>query len=195
MMNTLIKMVFLIAIINASDLALKSKMPGQKIKFLNIDGQNLKLEELKGEKGTLIIFSCNTCPWVIRWEDRYVDISKKYIPKGIGMVAINSNAAKFDREDSIIEMRSHAAKNKYNFPYVQDKNSKLAKLFGATKTPHIYLFDSKDILVYKGAIDDNARNKNKVKESYLSNALDNMLEGLPIKNSETKALGCSIKFN
>ena len=181
MMNTLIKMVFLIAIINASDLALKSKMPGQKIKFLNIDGQNLKLEEMKGEKGTLIIFSCNTCPWVIRWEDRYVDISKKYIPKGIGMVAINSNAAKFDREDSIIEMRSHAAKNKYNFPYVQDKNSKLAKLFGATKTPHIYLFDSNDILVYKGAIDDNARNKNKVKESYLSNALDNMLEGLPIK--------------
>ena len=70
------------------------------------------------------------------------------------MVAINSNAAKFDKEDSIIEMRSHAAKNKYNFPYVQDKNSKLAKLFGATKTPHIYLFDSNDILVYKGAIDD-----------------------------------------
>ena len=110
------------------------------------------------------------------------------------MVAINSNAAKFDREDSIIEMRSHAAKNKYNFPYVQDKNSKLAKLFGATKTPHIYLFDSDDILVYKGAIDDNARRPNKVKKTYLVDAIKAVGSDKKIKISETKALGCSIKF-
>ena len=91
-------------------------------------------------------------------------------------------------------MVKHAKKNDYNFPYAQDQKSILARAFGATKTPHIYLFDENNILVYRGAIDDNARNANKVDEPYLANAIDQLLDGKPIKKPISKAIGCSIKF-
>ena len=98
----------------------------------------------KVKNGTLIIFSCNTCPWVIRWEDRYVEIANSYLKKGIGMIAINSNVARFNGDDSLYKMKKHAKEKKYNFPYVQDPKAKLAYAFGATKTPHVYLFNDKE---------------------------------------------------
>tara|TARA_B100001250_G_scaffold387268_1_gene384491 strand:+ start:83 stop:667 length:585 start_codon:yes stop_codon:yes gene_type:complete len=184
-----------INLIFASDINLKSTMPGYNLALLNIDGEKLSLNDIKGDKGTLVIFSSNTCPWVIRWEDRYVKLALKYTSQGIGMVAINSNSARFNESESLEKMKQHSKEKNYNFPYVQDKDSRLAKLFGATKTPHIYLFDSNDELVYKGAIDDNARNSNQVNESYLFNAIDEMLNGKTISKPISKALGCSIKFN
>jgi len=184
-----------INLIFASDINLKSTMPGDNLALLNIDGEKLSLNDIKGDKGTLVIFSSNTCPWVIRWEDRYVKLALKYTSQGIGMVAINSNSARFNESESLEKMKQHSKEKNYNFPYVQDKDSRLAKLFGATKTPHIYLFDSNDELVYKGAIDDNARNSNQVNESYLFNAIDEMLNGKTISKPISKALGCSIKFN
>ena len=185
----------LISLIFASDINLNSKMPGANLDLLNIDGKKISLNEIKGDKGTLVIFSSNTCPWVIRWEDRYVKLAEQYNSKGISMVAINSNSARFNESESLEKMKQHSNEKYYNFPYVQDKDSKLAKLFGATKTPHVYLFNSNNELVYKGAIDDNAKNAKKVKESYLFNAIDEMLNGEQISKSESKALGCSIKFN
>ena len=184
-----------INLIFASDINLKSTMPGYNLALLNIDGEKLSLNDIKGDKGTLVIFSSNTCPWVIRWEDRYVKLALKYTSQGIGMVAINSNSARFNESESLEKMKQHSKEKNYNFPYAQDKDSRLAKLFGATKTPHIYLFDSNDELVYKGAIDDNARNSNQVNESYLFNAIDEMLNGKTISKPISKALGCSIKFN
>ena len=91
-------------------------------------------------------------------------------------------------------MKKHAKEKNYNFAYAQDPEAKLAYAFGATKTPHIYLFDDKNTLVYRGAIDDNARNKSNVEEAFLINALDQMLAGERITKSVSKALGCSIKF-
>ena len=88
-----------------------------------------------------------------------------------------------------------AREKKYNFPYVQDPKSKLAYAFGATKTPHIYLFDENDLLIYRGAIDDNAQDASSVDEPFLMNALDQLLNGIPIKKTTSKAIGCSIKFN
>ena len=184
-----------INLIFASEINLNSTMPGNDLALLNIDGEKLSLNDIKGDKGTLVIFSSNTCPWVIRWEDRYVKLASKYTSQGIGMVAINSNSARFNESESLEKMKQHSKEKNYNFPYAQDKDSRLAKLFGATKTPHIYLFDSNDELVYKGAIDDNARNSNQVNESYLFNAIDEMLNGKTISKPISKALGCSIKFN
>jgi peroxiredoxin len=108
---------------------------------------------------------------------------------------VNSNAARFGSEDSLEEMVEHAKNNGYNFPYAQDPESKLASAFGATKTPHIYLFNADDELVYLGAIDDNAKNAKKVEVPFLANAIDALLAGNPINPQATKALGCSIKFN
>jgi len=184
-----------ITLMFASDINLNSTMPGENLDLLNIDEKKISLNDIKGDKGTLVIFSSNTCPWVIRWEGRYVKLAEKYTSQGIGMVAINSNSARFNESESLEKMKEHSNEKNYNFLYVQDKDSRLAKLFGATKTPHIYLFNSNDELVYKGAIDDNARNPDKVNESYLFNAIDEMLNGEIIKKPISKALGCSIKFN
>ena len=110
------------------------------------------------------------------------------------MIAVNSNESQFERDDSMEEMVEHAQEMGYNFPYVQDPGSKLATAFGARKTPHIYLFDEKDKLVYRGAIDDNARKPRKVKHTFLADAMDALLTGEKIDPVSTKALGCSIKF-
>ena len=176
------------------ELQIGSKMPEISTKLYEISGKNITLGQIKGDKGTLVIFSCNTCPWVIKWEDRYVDIASSYLKRGIGMVAINSNIARFRGDDSLINMKKHAKEKNYNFPYAQDPKAKLAYAFGATKTPHVYLFDNNDNLVYRGAIDDNARDADSVEEPYLSNAIDQLLAGKKIKKTTSKAIGCSIKF-
>ena len=178
----------------AGELEIGSTMPLKDLELADISGKNITLANAKGDAGTLVVFSCNTCPWVIRWEDRYVSLANTYVQKGIGMIAVNSNAARFGGEDSLEEMLEHAKNNGYNFPYAQDPESELASAFGATKTPHIYLFNGDDKLVYRGAIDDNAKNAKKVDEPFLANAIDALLAGNPINPQTTKALGCSIKF-
>lgn len=193
MKKILIPILFL-TYISAAELEIGSGMPGMDYKLKDISGNTTTLADIKGNKGTLVIFSCNTCPWVIRWEDRYVSIADKYTPKGIGVIAVNSNAGRFDGDDSLEEMVKHAKKNDYNFPYAQDPRSQLASKFGATKTPHIYLFDNNDVLVYRGAIDDNARDARSVDEPYLANALDQLIAGNPIEKPISKAIGCGIKF-
>jgi len=177
------------------ELEIGSAMPLMDHQLADISGNTMTLADAKGDAGTLVVFSCNTCPWVIRWEDRYVTLANTYVPKGIGMIAVNSNAARFGSEDSLEEMVEHAKNNGYNFPYAQDPESELASAFGATKTPHIYLFNADDKLVYLGAIDDNAKNAKKVEVPFLANAIDALLAGNPISPQTTKALGCSIKFN
>ena len=185
---------FCLASIQAAELGIGIQMPGTDYLLNDISGNQITLNEIKGKNGTLIIFSCNTCPWVIRWEDRYVKIANSYLKKGIGMIAINSNVARFNGDDSLYKMKKHAKEKKYNFPYAQDPKAKLAYAFGATKTPHVYLFNDKDNLVYRGAIDDNARDADAVEEPFLSKAIDQLLAGQKIKKTTSKAIGCSIKF-
>ena len=160
----------------ARELQIGAQMPEINYKLNEITGEKITLGQIKGSKGTLVIFSCNTCPWVIKWEDRYIDIANSYLSKGIGMIAVNSNISRFESVDSLHRMKIHAKENNYNFPYAQDPNAKLAYAF-ATKTPHVYLFDNEEKLVYRGAIDDNARDADNVVESYLSNAIDQLIAG------------------
>ena len=180
--------------IQAKELDLGSVLPLEDVKMMDITGKKVSLGEAKGENGLLVIFSCNTCPWVIKWEDRYVELAKKYQSKGVGMIALNSNETTFESSDSMDEMKKHAKENNYNFYYARDDGAKLARAFGATRTPHVYLFNAEDRLVYRGAIDDNAKNQKKVKKPYVADAIDAMLAGNTIKYASTKALGCGIKF-
>ena len=183
-----------LTILSAKELDLGSILPLGDIKMADISGKDVSLNDAKGKNGLLVIFSCNTCPWVIAWEDRYVELAETYKDKGVGIVAINSNEKQFETVDSMKEMQAHAKEQGYNFYYTMDNGSKLASEFGATRTPHIYLFDNKDKLVYRGAIDDNARKPDKVENTYLADAIDNMLAGNTIDPTATKALGCAIKF-
>ena len=180
--------------IQAKELDLGSGLPLEEVKMMDITGKEVSLGEAKGENGLLVIFSCNTCPWVIKWEDRYVELAKKYQSKGVGVIALNSNETTFGSVDSMDKMKVHAKEKGYNFYYAMDNGAKLAREFGATRTPHVYLFNAENQLVYRGAIDDNANNQKKVKKPNVADAIDAMLTGNTIKYASTKALGCGIKF-
>jgi peroxiredoxin len=193
-MKVILSIITGITFLIGGELEIGSAMPLMDHQLADISGSTMTLADAKGDAGTLVVFSCNTCPWVIRWEDRYVSLANTYAPKGIGMIAVNSNESQFERDDSMEEMIEHAKEIGYNFPYAQDPGSKLATAFGARKTPHIYLFDEKDKLIYRGAIDDNARNLSKVEHTFLADAIDALLTGQKIDPVSTKALGCSIKF-
>ncbi|MEE9167672.1 MAG: thioredoxin family protein [Candidatus Neomarinimicrobiota bacterium] len=194
-LRTLIFSLVFLGFIRAGELDIGSTIPLPDYKMKDISGQEISLNNAAGSKGLLVIFSCNTCPWVTAWEDRYLSLTDTYMPKGIGMIAVNSNEAYRSSGDGLADMKARATDLGYSFYYALDENSRLATAFGATRTPHIFLFDEKGKLVYRGAIDDNARHAEKVKKAYLSNAIDDMLEGRPLTVTSTKALGCAIKFS
>ena len=192
------KIIFLVSVlffnVQAKELSIGNEILGVDYILKNIDGNDTSLDKLKKSNGILVVFSCNTCPWVIRWQDRYNILSAFSRKNDIGFVAVNSNARLHESVDSMDEMIYHATTNEYGFPYVLDKDAKLAKAFGAMKTPHVYLFNSDNKLVYTGAIDDNAKSAKKVKNNYLMDAIRALGTDKKIKISETKALGCSIKY-
>ena len=195
MINKIILLVSILFFnVQAKELSIGNEILGVDYILKNIDGNDTSLDKLKKSNGILVVFSCNTCPWVIRWQDRYNILSAFSRKNDIGFVAVNSNARLHESVDSMDEMIYHAAANEYDFSYVLDKDAKLAKAFGAMKTPHVYLFNSDNKLVYTGAIDDNAKSAKKVKNNYLMDAIRALGTNKKIKISETKALGCSIKY-
>jgi hypothetical protein len=141
-----------------------------------------------------VVFTCNHCPWVKAWEDRLVALCNEYEKQGIGVVAVNSNDPTDYPEDGYAEMQARAKAKGYEFPYVVDATSGVARAFGATHTPEAYLFDAAGRLVYTGAIDDNAHDPEAVKSRFLKDALDAVVAGSPVPVARTKALGCSIKL-
>ena len=182
------------------ELALGARAPLADQALKNVDGALMRLAQSKGEKGLLVVFSCNTCPFVVGngeksegWEGRYNDIAKFAARSGVNMVLINSNEAKRGGDDSFDAMVRHAAEQRYSMPYLLDEKHLLADAFGATKTPHVFLFDASLNLVYRGAIDDNVSRAKEVKEHYLRNALTQRAKGAPVGKPETPAMGCSIQ--
>ena len=162
-------------------------------KMKDISGEDVTLNQIKEKNGLLVIFSCNTCPFVIKWEDRYPGLAKQCSAGKIGMIAVNSNEARRDGDDSMEKMQAHATEKGYNFFYTVDDKSELAYAFGATHTPEIFLFDKDLKLTYTGSIDDNLKSAANVKNHYLEDAIKNQIDGKPIDPNKTKAIGCSIK--
>lgn len=159
----------------------------------DVSGKSMTLAEAAGPNGLIVMFSCNTCPWVAKWEDRYNSLAAHAGDNGIGLIALNPNERIRDRGESMDDMKKRAQKSGYTFPYALDKDHMLADAFGATRTPEIFLFDSNMNLVYHGAIDDNANDANAVEEDYTVVAIDELISGSGIKTSETRSLGCTIK--
>ena len=180
----------------AEDLALGSDIPLADVKMVDISGKKVSLNDVKMKNGLLVNFSCNTCPWVVAWQDRYNGLAETSMKNNIGFITINPNSKNREKiGEGLKDMKKFSKKYDHDdFLYTVDEGSQLARAFGASKTPHIYLFDSNGKLVYKGAIDDNARKPKKVKKPYLLDALNALGSGKSINVTETKALGCSIKF-
>ncbi|MBN2807781.1 MAG: redoxin family protein [Prolixibacteraceae bacterium] len=156
-------------------------------------GESTDLASIVKDNGLLIIFSCNTCPFVVAWEDRYPMVHELAKANKVGFTLVNSNHTKRDGDDSPKAMADHAKKLAYEWCYLIDEESKLANELGAQTTPHVFLFDKNLKLVYKGAIDDNYKDTAGVKEFYLKDALNSLGSGKEIKVKETRNLGCSIK--
>lgn len=165
---------------------------GSKMK--NVDGKALSLAEAKGSKGTLVIFTCNECPYAKAWEQRIAELGNAAVAQGIGVVAVNSNDPQVVPGDGYEGMQARAKELGLKFPYVVDETSGIAKAFGATRTPEAFLFDAQGKLVYHGTIDDNVKDASAVKERYLADAVAAVAAGRDVPVKETKALGCGIKF-
>lgn len=172
---------------------IKDEMPYMDMKLKSINGLSYSLKELTEKNGVIVIFTSNTCPFVIKWEDRYTMLEELAKKNNIGVAYINSNYKKRKDDDSFENMKKHAEKYNYRFPYLLDEKSKVANSFGAKTTPHIFMFNKNLQLVYKGAIDDNYKDIAKVKEFYLKDAMEQLANGKKIKVSETDPVGCSIK--
>ena len=159
-----------------------------------IDDVNHSLSEYGGKNAVVVMFSCNHCPYVRAWEDRMVQIQADYAARGVQLVAINANDATKYPEDSFHKMKERAREKQFNFPYLRDESQEIAKAYGAERTPEVFLFDKTGTLRYHGVIDDNYDDPKAVKVKYLRNALDAVLAGSRPETTETKPVGCTIKW-
>jgi len=162
----------------------------------NVDGKMISLSDYKDAKGFIITFTCNTCPFAIAYEDRIIALDKKYASKGYPVIAINPNNPLVQSGDSYQAMQQRAKEKGFTFPYLVDEGQKVYPKYGATKTPHMYILQKTkkgNVVKYIGAIDDNHQDASAVKTKYVENAVDALLKGEEIKQTETKAIGCSIK--
>jgi peroxiredoxin len=174
-------------------LAIGAAIPEAGVAMMNVDGKELSIKDVEKPAGTLVVFTCNHCPFAKAWEERIVALGNAYGAKGIGVIAINANDPKIAPDDSLDKMQARAKERGMQFPYVVDATSNVARAFGATRTPEAFVFDKNGKLVYHGAIDD-SQDPEKVEVSYLKNALDAVLAGSDVAVKETKSIGCSIKF-
>ncbi len=158
------------------------------------DGQLWRRDDAKGTRGTLIVFTCNHCPYAKAVEDRLIAIGRDYQPRGIGIVLINSNDAENYPEDSFDKMKERAAARNYPFPYLFDESQDVARAYHAACTPDPFLFDRHLRLYYRGRIDDNWQEPDKVRRHDLRDALDLLLADKPAPVEQLPSMGCNIKW-
>src|SRR5215831_11679731 len=177
-----------------AELAIGDAMPMKDVKMTGVDGKAVTLAGVAGKKGTLVVFTCDHCPWAKMWQTRVTEIGNAAGKAGIGMVAINSNDPAEYPEDGMDGMKARAKQLGVKFPYVVDATSDVARAFGAMRTPEAFLFDAAGKLVYHGTVDDNPQDANAVKDAWLKDAVNAVSTGKTVTTAETKAMGCSIKY-
>jgi len=169
-------------------------------KLINIDDAFVSMENYKEAKGFVIVFTCNHCPFSVKYEDRIIDLDEKYKPLGYPVIAISPNDIEAFPEDDLANMKVRAKEKGFTFPYLYDETQEIAKAYGAKKTPHIFLLNKESsedmeqlVVKYIGAIDDDT-SEAKVEQKYLANAIDALLNNTEIDPNVTKAVGCSVKW-
>lgn len=166
-------------------------------KLKNIDGKKVSLSQFKEAKGFIVVFTCNHCPWSQAYEQRIIELDKKFKEKGFPVIAINPNDPDLQPQDSFDEMKKRAKKYGYTFPYLVDETQEVARDYGATRTPHVFVLNKEEgklMVRYIGAIDDNTEFPDKVKKPYVERAVNELIEGLYVGEGNTKAVGCTIKW-
>jgi len=180
-----------------AEIPLGTAMPMADASLARAQGGQATLSSLAGQQGTAVIFWSNQCPWVERAEGRMMDLAETYSGQGISFVLINSNDAEAYPQESAAESASRMDAGGYpsDVAYISDPTSQVARAFGAERTPHVYLFDANGVLAYVGTIDDSPGDPANVQEQYLRSALEAVAGGSNVAVPQTKAFGCTIKFN
>ncbi len=165
-----------------------------------VRGEKISMkEDFPDAKGYIVTFFCNHCPYVQAYEERIIKLHKDLAPQGYPVIAVNPNDPDIVPEDSYKNMKKRAEKRNYPFPYVIDRTQNVAKRFGATRTPHVFLLDKQEDgklnLAYIGTIDDNTENPSKVKHQYVREAVSAIEQGKSPTTTKTKAIGCTIKWS
>ena len=165
-------------------------------KLKSVDNKMYSMADYKDAKGFIVVFTCNHCPFAVKYEDRIIDLAKKYKSKGYVLLAINPNDPAVQPEDSFELMQKRAKEKKFTFPYLFDEGQKIYPQYGATRTPHVFILtkENKALKVaYIGAIDNNYSDAAAANVKYVENAVDELLAGKKVTLTTTKAIGCSIK--
>lgn len=178
---------------NITQLQIGEQAKFPDVKMESATGVSVSLNDLKAENGLVVIFSCNACPYVMAWEDRYNTINSWAKSNKVGLAVLNSNHQKRDGDDSLEAMKKHAREKSYQFPYLLDSESLIANAIGAQTTPHVFVFDKNFKLVYKGTIDDNYKDATAVQHNYLKDAVQSLSSRKSPAVAETKPMGCGIK--
>lgn len=174
-------------------LPIGASMPNPDLKMKDVSGKEISLNSAKKKNGLLVMFSCNTCPYVIKNQSRTIEVSKHAIANDIGVAILNPNEAYRGNEDSYEAMKEYAADQKYDWHYLVDQNHVMADAFGANRTPECFLFDKDGKLVYHGAIDDNPNDASAVSRKHLVEAINELKSGKEIAVKESRSVGCTIK--
>ncbi|HEY4111842.1 thioredoxin family protein [Puia sp.] len=176
----------------ADSLPIGAPLPKGEVVVKDVSGRNISLAQTKKANGLLVMFSCNTCPYVIRNQQRTKEVCAYAGGRQIGVVLLNSNEGDRNGGNSFEEMQAYAKDQGYGWYYALDDKNVLADAFGASRTPECYLFDKNGILVYHGAIDDSPGDQNQVKRHHLQAAIDELVAGKAVTIKETRSVGCSI---
>ena len=174
-------------------LPIGAAIPKPDLKMKDISGKEISLKDVKKKNGLLVMFSCNTCPWVIKNQSRTNEIANYAISKDIGVILLNSNEGQRDDADSFTEMKEYASAQGYKWFYAVDANNVLADEFGANRTPEVFLFNADGKHVYHGAIDDNPGDASSVNRKHLKMAIDEVVAGKDVSVKESRSMGCQIK--
>lgn len=174
-------------------LPIGSSMPKAEVKMKDVSGKEISMKEAVKDKGLLVMFSCNTCPYVIKNQQRTIAIGEYAQKMNVGVIVLNSNEAQRSSDDSYDEMKAYAKDQKYKWNYVVDTNNEVADAFGANRTPECFLFTKDLKLVYHGAIDDNPSDPSAVNRHHLQEAINELVAGKDITVKESKSVGCTIK--
>lgn len=164
----------------------------------NTNGEMVSLKDYADAKGFIVVFTCNTCPYAKMYEQRIIDLDKKFAPKGFPVVAINPNDISQQPGDSMEEMKKRASEKNYPFPYLRDDKQEITATYGATKTPHVYVLNKEASDTYRveyiGAIDNNPQDASGADQKFVEDAVNALLSGSKPKVKVKRAIGCTIKW-
>jgi peroxiredoxin len=161
--------------------------------LLDTEGRRWSVAQYDGAPATVVVFTCNHCPYALAWQDRIAQVANDYAARGVRVLAVNANDSDRYPRDSLDAMKDRVSREQWTIPYLHDATQQVAREYGAKVTPDVFVLDAEGRLRYRGAPDADYDNPREQAE-WLREALDAVLDGSTLERSETKPVGCSIKW-